>query len=75
MQLVIPSLSDNDFAVIKIFDAAGALMEMKRVTLRSGNNVLGFDGFDKWSSGIYPVQVQVGDQLMNQKMILTRRKP
>ncbi|KIC91570.1 T9SS type A sorting domain-containing protein [Flavihumibacter sp. ZG627] len=75
MQLVIPSMSDNDLAVIKIFDAAGALMEMKRVTLRSGNNVIGFDGFDKWSSGIYPVQVQVGDLLMNQKMILTRRKP
>lgn len=73
-QLVIPSVSDNVLATVKIFNAAGALMEQKQLTLRSGNNVISFDGFEKWSSGIYPVQVDMEGQRMTQKMILTRKR-
>ena len=74
MQVVIPSASGNVLASIKIFNAAGALMSMKKVTLQAGNNVISIDGFHNWSSGIYPVQVEKEGTISTQKMILTRKQ-
>lgn len=72
-QLIIPS-EKNQEGVIKIFNTVGALLESRRVSLAIGNNIVSLDGFERWSTGIYPVQVQVGQQSFTQKMILSPRK-
>lgn len=73
MQLKI-NAEKNQLAVVKIFNALGSLMESRRVSLVPGSNILDFEGFEKWSSGIYPIQVQMGERQMTQKMILTRKR-
>lgn len=73
MQVIIAT-EKNQEGVVKIFNALGSLMEMKRVSLGAGNNIIGFVGLEKWSSGIYPVQVVVGEQVFTQKMVLTHKK-
>ncbi|ULQ53678.1 T9SS type A sorting domain-containing protein [Flavihumibacter fluvii] len=73
MQILI--IADKKQAgVVKIFNALGSLVEMKSISLGSGNNIIGFEGLEKWSSGLYPVQVQVGEKLYTQKMIISRNK-
>ena len=73
MQVIIAA-EKNQEGVVKIFNALGSLMEMKKVSLCAGNNIIGFAGLEKWSSGIYPVQVVVGEQVFTQKMVLTHKK-
>ncbi|ULQ57305.1 T9SS type A sorting domain-containing protein [Flavihumibacter rivuli] len=71
MQLVIPSNSRQQ-ATVNIYDAAGALMSSRKVQLERGNNIFQFNGFERWSNGVYTVRLQVGDQVHTEKMILTR---
>lgn len=72
-QLIIPS-EKNQEGVIKIFNTVGALLEIRRVALANGNNIISLDGLEKWSTGIYPVQVFVGQKSYTQKMILSPRR-
>ncbi len=67
-------VSKNQMGTIKIFNAVGALMQMRSVQLKAGNNQLTLDGFDNWGSGVYPVQVYADEQTLTQKMILSRKK-
>ncbi|MBZ5856523.1 T9SS type A sorting domain-containing protein [Flavihumibacter profundi] len=73
MQIIIQA-EKNQVGVVKIFNALGSLLEMRRVSLITGNNIISFQDFGNWSSGIYPVQVQVGEKLFTQKMVLTPKK-
>jgi hypothetical protein len=73
MQILIIA-DKKQVGVVKIFNALGSLVEMKSISLGSGNNIIGFEGLEKWSSGLYPVQVQVGEKLYTQKMIISRNK-
>lgn len=72
-QLIIPS-EKNQEGVIKIFNTVGALLEIRRVALANGSNIISLDGLEKWSTGIYPVQVFVGQKSYTQKMILSPRR-
>lgn len=67
-------VSKNQMGTIKIFNAVGALMQMRSVQLKAGNNQFTLDGFDHWGSGVYPVQVYADEQTLTQKMILSRKK-
>ncbi|WP_290791952.1 T9SS type A sorting domain-containing protein [Flavihumibacter sp. UBA7668] len=67
-------VSKNQLGTIKIFNAVGALMKMKPVQLVSGMNTIELDGFDHWSNGIYPIQIHADEQVLTQKMILSRKK-
>jgi hypothetical protein len=73
MQLAIAN-SKNEMAVIKIFNAVGALMDLRKVSLQKGNNVINYEGLNKWGSGTYPITVEVGGQLFNRKMIIVRKR-
>jgi hypothetical protein len=70
MQIIIQA-EKNQVGVVKIFNALGSLLEMKRVSLVTGNNIFSFQDFGNWNSGTYPVQVQVSEKLFTPKMILT----
>lgn len=67
-------VSKNQLGTIKIFNAVGALMQQKPVQLVAGLNTILLDGFENWSNGIYPIQVTADEQVMTQKMILSRKK-
>ena len=67
-------VSKNQSATIKIFNATGALMERRNVSLIAGMNQVTLTGFDHWSNGIYPIQVYADGQVLTQKMILSRKK-
>lgn len=67
-------VSKNQLGTIKIFNAVGALMQQRPVQLVAGLNTILLDGFENWSNGIYPIQVTADEQVMTQKMILSRKK-
>lgn len=67
-------VSKNQLGTIKIFNAVGALMQLKPVQLVAGSNTITLDGFENWGNGIYPIQVYADEQVMTQKMILSRKK-
>lgn len=67
-------VSKNQLGTIKIFNAVGALMVQKPVQLVAGSNTIMLNGFENWSNGIYPIQVIADEQVMTQKMILSRKK-
>jgi hypothetical protein len=72
-QLLIKSSADQE-ATVKIFNSVGALVQQKKVSLLKGNNNVELHGFERWSAGIYPVQVQVNNQTMIQKMVLRGKR-
>ncbi|MCG7751859.1 T9SS type A sorting domain-containing protein [Flavihumibacter cheonanensis] len=67
-------VSKNQLGTIKIFNAVGALMQQKPVQLVAGLNTIMLDGFGNWSNGIYPIQLIADEQVMTQKLILSRKK-
>ncbi|KIC93359.1 T9SS type A sorting domain-containing protein [Flavihumibacter solisilvae] len=73
MQLVVNS-KKNQLAVIKIFNAVGALMDVRKVSLYPGNNLISYEGLNKWASGTYPITLETGDRRMTGKMIMARKR-
>jgi hypothetical protein len=72
MQLNLNSAS-NQPAHYRIIDAEGKIMYSQKISLQKGNNVVSYSEFDRWSPGVYQVQVIMAEQVFNQKFVLLNR--
>jgi hypothetical protein len=57
---------------LRIIDNLGRIMQSEKVQLQKGNNAVSVTGVSKWSTGIYQVQLIMEDQIVNQKLLVTR---
>jgi hypothetical protein len=71
MQISINSTS-NQVAQYRIIDAGGKIMHSQKISLLKGNNVVSFTDLEKWSTGVYQVQVLMAEQVFNQKFVLVK---
>ncbi|ANE52285.1 T9SS type A sorting domain-containing protein [Flavisolibacter tropicus] len=69
VQLLLPAVKHTE-AFVKIFDRAGALVYMDKVMLGASSQVYAVKNPERWQSGLYLVQVQVGELSFTQKLIL-----
>jgi hypothetical protein len=72
VQLLLPAVKHSE-AYVKIFDRAGAIVYMDKVTLGAEPLVYAVKNPERWQSGLYLVQVQIGESTHTQKLILNNR--
>ena len=58
---------------IDIFELSGKLVFSSSTTVQKGNNVITLDGLKNQPRGIYLAQVNIGDDIYREKILLTRK--
>ncbi len=57
---------------IRLIDENGKLVLVKNQKVAKGNNIIQLTGLDKYSSGIYIIQVYVNNEVVSQKLVLIK---
>jgi len=70
VQLLLPAIR-NEQAYIKVFDRAGAMVYIDKVSLSGAAQVYTFKNPERWQKGLYLVNVQIGETHYSHKLIMT----
>ena len=57
---------------IRLIDDNGKLLSLQDQKVAKGNNAIQFTGLDKYSNGVYVIQVYVNNEVVTQKLILIK---
>ena len=63
--------SDRDVRVY-IYDNTGRLMHMTSAHIVKGSSVISLSGFENWATGIYPVKISSGNELLTNRLVVTK---
>ena len=63
--------SDRDIRLY-IYDNTGRLMQMMSAHVTKGNSVISLSGFENWATGIYPVKISSGNELLTNRLVVTK---
>ena len=59
-------------AIIKLTDYAGRTVLQQQQKVFKGNNFIRLDGLEKYTAGIYNIQISINDEIINTKLSITR---
>lgn len=66
-------IADKESAVtIRLIDDNGKLVLLQNQRVVRGNNTIQLTGLDKYSNGIYVIQVYINDEVVTQKLVLIK---
>ncbi|MBL0181283.1 MAG: T9SS type A sorting domain-containing protein [Chitinophagaceae bacterium] len=71
VMLIFFAEKDSDI-MIRLVDNLGQTVMTQRQKVLRGNNTLQLKNLDKYSAGVYVIQVLINDELVSQKLIISR---
>ncbi len=57
---------------IRLIDNAGKVMQIQKEKVQHGNNTLQVRGLEKYSTGVYMLQVLVNEEVVTEKLVITK---
>lgn len=72
VMLTFASEKDGEITIRMVDDRGKTVLQLQKQKVLRGNNTLQLKGLDKFSAGVYVVQLLINDELVSQKLILAR---
>jgi len=70
-QINIYAPSDRDIHLF-IYDNTGRLMQTMSAHVVKGSSVISLSGFENWATGIYPVKISSGNEILTNRLVVTK---
>ncbi|HMW25976.1 MAG TPA: T9SS type A sorting domain-containing protein, partial [Ferruginibacter sp.] len=71
--VMISFVAEKDAEItIRLIDNAGKTMQLRKQKIQRGANTLQFSGLEKYSTGVYMLQVLINDEVVTEKLVLAK---
>lgn len=65
------TVPQTDIAIIQLVQSSGAVIDTYKQTVTKGSNRIHLNGTKAWQPGLYIVRITVGNEMLQQKVIVT----